>query len=392
MPDADSRAPAAAPALPPLAAPRLALFYAAYFVVIGIILPFWPTWLESRGLSAQQIGVLLALGSWGKLIGNPLFTRVADRVGDIKRPLILITAAALVFHVLFVLSHGFWPLFAVTLLAAVCLSSIMPLGDSLAMGLVGRYGLHYGRMRLWGSLSFIVAGAAAGWLLAGRSAELVLLLVIAAIGVTLVCCMALPDPGAPAQRAGGSWLALLANRRFLLFVAASGLIQSSHAVLYGFSTLHWLDAGHDKDTIGLLWAAGVLAEVVLFAVGRGAVIRLGPIRLLMLAGVAGILRWTVAALSTDLAVLALIQLLHGLTFGAAHLAAMYYLMREVPPGLAATAQGLYGALAWGALFGLAMLASGALYAAFAGAAFYAMAAMCLAGVLCALTLLRRDKQ
>jgi PPP family 3-phenylpropionic acid transporter len=391
LPGAEPVAPAASPVLPRLAAPRLALFYAAYFVVIGIILPFWPTWLESRGLSAQQIGLLLALGSWGKLIGNPLFARVADRIGDIKRPLVLIAAAALVFHVLFVLAHGFWPLFAVTLLAAVCLSSIMPLGDGLAMGLVGRHGLHYGRIRLWGSLSFIAAGAGAGWLLAGRSAELVLLLVIASIGITLVCCMALPDSGAPTQRTGAGWLTLLANRRFVLFVAASGLIQSSHAVLYGFGSLHWLKAGHDKDTIGLLWAAGVVAEVVLFAVGRGLVGRLGPIRLLVLAGVAGILRWTVAALSTDLAVLALIQLLHGLTFGAAHLAAMYYLMREVPPGLAATAQGLYGAIAWGALFGLTMLASGTLYAAFAGAAFYAMAAMCLMGVLCAITLLRRDR-
>ena len=376
--------------MPRFAAPRLALFYAAYFIVTGVVLPFWPTWLESRGLNAQQIGLLLALGSWGKLC-NPVFARIADRVGDIKRPLVLITAAALVSYILFALARGFWPLFGVTLLTAACLSSIMPLGDSLAMGLVARYGLHYGRIRLWGSLSFIAAGAAAGWLLTGRSTELVLLLVVAAIGITLVSCMALPDAGAPPQRAGAGWLTLFANRRFLLFVVAAGLIQSSHAVLYGFGTLHWLGAGHDKDTIGLLWAVGVVAEVVLFAVGRGAIARLGPIRLLMLAGAAGVLRWTVAALSTDLAVLALIQLLHGVTFGAAHLAAMYYLMREVPPGLAATAQGLYGAIAWGAMFGLAMLASGSLYAALAGAAFYAMAAMCLGGVLCALLLLERDR-
>jgi PPP family 3-phenylpropionic acid transporter len=378
--------------MPRLAAPRLALFYAAYFVVIGIVLPFWPAWLESRGMGAQQIGLLLALGSWGKLIGNPLFARLADRLGDIKRPLVLITAAALVFHVLFTMAHGFWPLLIVTLLAAVCLSSIMPLGDGLAMGLVARHGLHYGRVRLWGSLSFIAAGAGAGWLLAGRSAELVLLLVIASIGVTLVCCMALPVvSAAPSQRAGDGWLGLLASRRFVLFLAASGLIQSSHAVLYGFGTLHWLRAGHDKDTIGLLWAVGVVAEVALFAGGAGVIGRLGPIWLLVLAGGAGVLRWIVAALSTDLAVLALIQLSHGLTFGAAHLAAMYYLMREVPAGLAATAQGLYGAVAWGAAFGLTMLASGTLYATFAGAAFYAMAAMCLVGVFCALMLLERDR-
>jgi PPP family 3-phenylpropionic acid transporter len=391
LPEAESIEGSSA-AAPPLVASRLALFYAAYFVVIGIILPFWPTWLESRGLTAQQIGLLLALGSWGKLAGNPIFTALADRVGDFKRPLILITAAALVFYILFAFADGFWPLFVVTMLAALCLSSIMPLGDGLAMGLVARHGLHYGRVRLWGSVSFIAAGAGAGWLLTGRSAELVLLLVIAAVGVTLVSCMALPEVGSgPVQRPAAGWLGLLANRRFVVFVVASGLIQSSHAVLYGFGTLHWLAAGHDKDTIGLLWAVGVVAEAALFAAGGGVVGRLGPIWLLVLAGIAGMLRWTVAAVSTDLLVLGLIQLLHGLTFGAAHLAAMYYLMREVPAGLAATAQGLYGAVAWGAAFGLTMLAAGALYAAYSGGAFFVMAAMCLAGTAFAL-ILTGDRQ
>jgi PPP family 3-phenylpropionic acid transporter len=382
MPDADL-------VRPRLVAPRLALFYGSYFAIIGIILPFWPTWLESRGLSAQQIGLLLALGSWGKLIGNPVFTSLADRIGDLKRPLILITAAALVFYILFAAAHGFWPLFIVTLLSSLCVTSIMPLGEGLAMGLVARYGLHYGRVRLWGSVTFIAAGAGAGWLLTGRSVELVLVLVIASVGVTLVSCMGLPDVrGGASQRPGAGWLGLLTNRRFLVFLVASGLIQSSHAVLYGFATLHWLAAGHDKDTIGLLWAIGVVAEVALFA-GAGAVIaRLGPIWLLALAGVAGIVRWTVLALSTDLFVLGLSQLLHGLTFGAAHLAAMYYFMREVPAGLAATAQGLYGAVAWGAAFGLTMLAAGALYAAYAGGAFLVMAGMCLAGTAFALILTR----
>jgi MFS transporter, PPP family, 3-phenylpropionic acid transporter len=368
-------------------AARLALFFGAYFVVIGIILPFWPTWLESRGLTAQQIGLLLALGSWGKLVGNPIFTWVADRIGDFKLPLILITAASLVFYILFAFADGFWPLFIVTMLSALCLTSIVPLGDGLAMSLVARYGLHYGRIRLWGSVSFIAAGAGAGWLLTDRHVDLVLLLVVAAVGVTLVTCMALPDIGStPGQRPGGSWLSLLANRRFVVFLFASGLVQSSHAVLYGFATLHWLAAGHDKDTIGLLWAIGVVAEVALFAAAGGVVERLGPIWLLVLAGVAGMLRWTIAAVSTDLLVLGLIQVLHGMTFGATHLAAMYYLMREVPPGLAATAQGLYGAVAWGAAFGLAMLAAGALYAAYGGGAFFVMAGMCLAGTVLALIL------
>jgi PPP family 3-phenylpropionic acid transporter len=376
--------------MPRLAAPRLALFYAAYFAVIGILLPFWPAWLQARGLGAQEIGILLALGPWSKLIGNPLFARLADRSGDIKRPLILAAAAALGFYALFALADGFWALFAVTLLSALCLSAIMPLGDGLAMGMVARHGLHYGRVRLWGSLAFIAAGAGGGWLLAGRSPDLVLPMILAAVGLTLAACVILPDAGRPATPHGeAGWLDLIGNRRFVIFLLASGLIQGSHAMVYGFGTLHWLAAGHGKDVIGLLWAIGVVAEVALFAAGGAVITRFGPGGLLVLAGVAGILRWTVTALSTDLFVLAFVQLLHGLTFGAAHLAAMYYLMRDVPAGLAATAQGLYGAVAWGAALGLTMLSAGALYAAYAGGAFFVMTGMCLAGTAAALILTGR---
>lgn len=373
--------------MPRLAAPRLALFYAAYFAVVGILLPFWPAWLQSRGLGAQQIGILLALGPWSKLIGNPLFARLADRSGDIKRPLILAAGAALGFYALFALVDGFWALFAVTLLSALCLSAIMPLGDGLAMSLVARHGLHYGRVRLWGSLAFIAAGAGGGWLLAGRSPDLVLPMVLAAVGLTLAACVILPDTGRPAARGDAGWLDLIGSRRFVVFLAAAGLIQGSHAMIYGFGTLHWLAAGHGKDVIGLLWAVGVVAEVALFAAGGAIIARFEPSGLLALAGVAGILRWTVTALSTDLRVLVLVQLLHGLTFVAAHLAAMYYLMREVPAGLAATAQGVYGAVSWGAVLGLTMLAAGALYDAYAGGAFFVMTGMCLAGTAAALILI-----
>jgi len=90
--------------------------------------------------------------------------------------------------------------------------------------------------------------------------------------------------------------------------------------------------------------------------------------------------------ATSLPVLVIVQLLHALTFGASHLAAMYFLTHNVPPGLAATAQGVYGAVAVGALFGLTMLAAGGLYESVGGAAFFAMAGMCAAAAVAGLCL------
>jgi PPP family 3-phenylpropionic acid transporter len=184
-------------------------------------------------------------------------------------------------------------------------------------------------------------------------------------------------------------LSLLADRRMLLLLLAVGAIQSSHAVLYGFGTIHWLAAGHDVAAVGALWTIGVVAEIVLFAAGARVLSRLDGAWLLALGGAAAAARWLVAGLTTDLAVLVVIQLLHGLSFGATHLAAMSLLVRLAPARLGATAQALHAAISWGGVFGVVILASGALYGALGGAAFYPMAALGAAGAAGAARLARR---
>ncbi len=373
-------------------AARLSFFYIAVFLFVGVGLPFWPVWLAAKGITAAEIGILLSLSGWTKIVGNPLIAQLADRRGDVRAVLIAAAVGSLATFALFGVADGFWPFLIVTTISSLGISALTPLGDSLTMRMVATHGIDYGRVRLWGSLSFILAGLAAGWLIAGRSPAIVLPLLLACLALTLVAAVTLPAARGPVGTVSlAAWLQLLRDRRLLLFIMAAGFIQSSHAMLYGFGSLRWLKAGYSEDAVGLLWAIGVVAEVILFAFGGAIVRRLGPVGLLLLGGVAGILRWVLLALFTSLPVLVLVQLLHALTFAGTHLAAVYFLVRRAPAGLAATAQGLYGAIAWGGLFGLAMLASGTLYAAFAGAAFHAMAAMCLVGVFCALMLLERDR-
>ena len=373
-------------------AARLAFFYVAVFLFVGVGLPFWPVWLADQGITASGIGILLSLSGWTKIVGNPLIAQLADRRGDVRAVLIGAAAASLATFALFGVTGGFWPFLLVTTVSSLGISALTPLSDSLTMRMVATHGIDYGRVRLWGSLSFILAGLAAGWLIAARSPAIVLPLLLACLALTLLAAVVLPSARGPVGTVSlAAWLQLLRDRRLLLFVLAAGFIQSSHAMLYGFGSLRWLKPGYSEDAIGVLWAIGVVAEVILFAFGGVLVRRLGPVGLLLLGGVAGILRWVLFALFTSLPVLVLIQLLHAFTFAGTHLAAVYFLVRRAPAGLAATAQGLYGAIAWGGLFGLAMLASGTLYAAFAAAAFHAMAALCLVGVFCALMLLERER-
>ena len=368
---------------------RYAAFYGAVFLSVGIFQPFWPVFLSSRGLDAAEIGLVFALTSWIRIVTTPAIAQIADRGGRAKTTLVVVAALCLLIFTGFYEAHGFWPILLVMLPAAVCFQPMIPLVESQTMAAVLRENLDYGRIRLWGSLSFILGTVGAGFLITGRAPVLVFYLVLGALALTLVAALALP--ATQARRHDGASLSplkLLRNRRFLLFLAAAAPIQASHAAYYGFSALHWQAAGLSEATIGWLWAEGVVVEVLLFAFSGAVMARTGPAALLVLAALAGMLRWTVLAASTDLALLIAVQALHALTFGAAHLGAMHYLARAAPPGLAATAQSLHSALSSGVAMGLAMLLAGALYQAGAGQAFLAMTALSTVGLGLALVLWR----
>ncbi len=289
--------------------------------------------------------------------------------------------------------YGFWSLLSLSLVASVAQSALMPLGDSITLAAVRRDGLDYGRVRVWGSVSFIVAAIASGALLsqaasAGPSGDTVLVLVLVASVLLWLACFAAPAP--PSEAAGPPRLALLGamarDRRFWGFVVAASAIQASHQVYYGFGTLYWRSLGFSNGVIGCLWAEGVLAEIVLFWQGRRLLARLGPTGLMAAGAAAGILRWGLAGVVPGLLPAAVLQLLHALTFGATHLGAMNFLSRTVPPGAAASAQALYSGASAGIGSGIVMLGAGALYANFGGRAYLFMAALSALGLAAVLRL------
>ncbi len=173
------------------------------------------------------------------------------------------------------------------------------------------------------------------------------------------------------------------------FITAAALIQASHAVYYGFGTLNWKAQGYSENVIGWLWAEGVAAEIVLFAFGARLIRRFGPVRLIALGGLAGALRWSVTGVSDDLLVLIAMQALHGFTFGATHLGAIYFIARRMPQALSASAQGLYSSVVMGLALGAASLAAGKLYALYGSGAYQAMALLAAAGGGVALMLMNR---
>jgi PPP family 3-phenylpropionic acid transporter len=366
---------------------RLSAFYAATFLVTGIQLPFWPVWLASRGLTAREIGVLLAAAIWVKVLATPAIGALADKTEGRTVMMGALAAAAIVAYAGLLSAGSFWLLILLNLVALTAQSALMPLGDTVTLAAVRSEGLDYGRIRLWGSISFIFASIASGAALASSSGEPVLPLVLGASVLVLLACLCIPSvrPVEGAARIAGIG-AVAGDPGFWIFILAASALQASHQVYYGFGTLYWRSLDFSDTTIGWLWAVGVLTEILLFWQGRRLLARLGPIGLMVLGGIAGILRWSLAGMLTWLPSIAALQLLHAFTFGASHLGAMHFLSRAVPPSAAASAQSLYAALSSSLGSGLVMVIAGTLYSAFGGGAYAFMAVLSAAGLVGALAL------
>ncbi len=372
---------------------RLSAFFAAIFLLIGFYLPYFPVWLDSRGLSAREIGIVLAAPLAVRVFFTPLISFIADRTANRRLVLIALAWGAAACYLCFGAVDGFAAILTMAILAALFWTSIMPLTEAVAVDGVRRSGLDYGRMRLWGSLTFIAGSVGGGLALQHWGAPAALWLLVAAAAGVVATAHLLPRPqgrgrlqratSAPQIRLRDAF-ALLRSPVFLLFLLTTGLVQSAHGVYYAFGTLHWRAGGISAATIGLLWTVGVLAEILLFLFSQRTVARLGPTTLIVLAALASVLRWGLTGLALPLWLLFPVQALHGLTFGAAHLAAIHFVSRAVPEQAAGTAFGLYASIVAGVAMGGAVAAAGPLYALLEGRAYWVMAVLgviALAGAL-----------
>jgi MFS transporter, PPP family, 3-phenylpropionic acid transporter len=358
---------------------RLAFFYSALCAALGVQMPFLPVWFAARGLDASSVGVVLAIPLVVRVIAIPIATCIADRNDAVRAVIMTGAAASLVGYIAVGLAQSPGAIMAAIALASAFYTPLMPLADAYALRGLGLHGRSYGSVRLWGSAAFI-AGTLGGGLLLDLIAqrELIWVVVSALVLNAAAACALAPlgekMSGATAQRVSASML--LRDSRFLMVAAAAALIQASHAVYYGFSTLQWQAAGLDGVTIGTLWAVGVVAEIALFAIS--ARLSFDPIALLFAGAAGAVIRWGAMAFDPPPALLLMLQCLHALSFGATHLGALGFVARVAPAGLGASAQG-YLAVALALVMAAALGISGELYARWQSGAYWAMAVLAALG-------------
>jgi MFS transporter, PPP family, 3-phenylpropionic acid transporter len=364
--------------------PRLAALYVALFILPGIQMPFFPVWLKAKDVDARLIGIVLAVPMLARVLAIPVIAREADRRDAVRAALILAGLGSVAGYTLVGLSAGAIAILITYTLTSLASTPLMPLAETYALKGLSARGRAYGPVRLWGSFAFIAGNFAAGFAADAIPARDLIWLMVAASGLVALAAWALPPLATAApepNRSPASPQSPLRDPAFIAVLAAASLIQASHAVFYGFSAVQWHAAGLDGTVIAALWALGVAAEIVLFALQARLPPFFEPTVLLMVGASGAVLRWIGMALDPPELVLPWLQLLHALSFGATHLGALMFLARRAPAAKAATAQG-YLAIALGLAMAAAMAVSGILYGDFGSRAYAAMALVAVAGGVC----------
>ncbi|GJE74804.1 MFS transporter [Methylorubrum suomiense] len=375
---------------------RLGLLYAVVFVEIGVAMPFMPVWLGALGLDPGLIGLLLALPIATKIVATRPLTGLIDRG---VRPRTLLAAGSLTLAATYALMPSAAGIAVVLLgllvvLNAAAQAPLVPSIDYLTLAAARRAPrrIDYARIRMFGSVAFLLANLAGGALLGALGGQVAVPLLLTGLAL-LAALVALgagerAAPREPRPSADGPPPRL--PRMLRLTIGAAALIQASHAAIYAFGSLSWAAHGVSAPWIGVLWAVGVGAEIVLFAgLARLPARWRSPFRLLALGGLAAVTRAVgLSVAEGNLVLLVPLQMLHALTFGATHLGAMNAVSNFAPDGARGRAQGTVGATT-ALVSALATLACGTVYGAFGGAAtFLMMAPLALAGL--ALTGLARS--
>jgi PPP family 3-phenylpropionic acid transporter len=361
---------------------RLAVWYFWYFAFIGAFLPYFALYLQSIGMSAGRIAVLMSLGQFMRLVAPLLWSWLADSGGRRVRIVVASTAASLASFSVVFLTQDFVGLLLGMAVLHFFWSASLPLVEALTLGHLAANPERYGRVRLWGSIGFIVTVMGVGLLLDLAPIRSQLWVSWALLLGTLLSALTLTEVKGHAEQVSGPIIEVLRQRKVLFLLGAGLFMTAAHGALYVFYSIHLVAQGYGKTLVGALWTLGVVAEIVVFLLMPRISLRVSMRTILLVCFLLAALRFLLIGWAPGfIGLLVVAQLLHGASFGAHHAATMAALNRWFAAGQQARAQALYGSTAYGAGgLGGALLAGALWESSGAGITFSAASALALIGL------------
>lgn len=338
---------------------RLAGFYFFYFAYLGAFAPFFSIYLKAVGLSPVEIGTVMALPAVARMTAPHLWGWLADASGGLMRVVRVTTLVGTLCWLGMFAGTAFAWIGAVAFTLSFFLSAAIPLVDSTTLFRLGEKTGEYGRIRLWGSIGYMVAVVAVGYLLDLFQVYALLWIVLVLIAGTFSLALSIPETDPPPHADSGPIIHILKQPAVVALIAGCALMTAAHGPYYSFYSIHLVAHGYSKAMTGWLWALGVLCEIgIFFWLPRlyGAF----SLRQILVASFAlAIVRFIVIGWgAASLALLIFAQTLHAATFGSFHAAAIGIVHQLFRGRHQARGQAIYGSLAYGVGGTLGSLASG----------------------------------
>ena len=338
----------------------LAGFYFFYFATIGVLLPYWNLYLKHLEFSARQIGELSAVLLATKIFAPYIWGWIADHTG--KRLLVIRLA---VFLGMFVFSatlvfQEYWSLLIILTAFSFFWNATLPQFEAATMNNLGDKKHMYSRIRLWGSIGFIVTASLLAPILETHGIQNLPMIILIILGITCINTLFVSEGSSNTQKqAASSMLKICLQPSVLALLLAAFLIQASHGPYYTFFSIFAEANGYSRGLIGQLWSLGVIAEVVVFFLVYRWLLRLGAKILLVIAMLLTSIRWWLIAYYVEyLPILLFAQLLHAASYGLFHAAAIHLIDRYFSGSVQGRGQALFSSIGFGLGGSIGSLMSG----------------------------------
>lgn len=363
---------------------RCSLAYAAALGVNGILLPFFPVWLKSLSFNDIEIGVILSLPILLRMLAGPLFGFLADRMAERARVLLFSACLSIATALALTKVEGFWPVLVLFALQGAAFAPFSPVLESITVMGVRRWGFRYGSIRVWGSIGFVVTTLIAGEAVSRFSGTIVPVSAAIAFLFTLAAALIVPRLGRASKAEAVGNVSPVpsgsATGGLLPLMIGCTIVQCTHGMYYGFSGIHWHALGFSGSQIGLLWSAGVLAEILFFFLSGFIAKRFTALSLMLFGGVMAVIRWALFVQPLDFLPALFLQCSHAFTFAFLHFGMQQKIVERVHESRESSVQGTYFFYS-GFFLAISTFLSGVLYRSFGQESYYAMSLLAAVGLL-----------
>ena len=328
---------------------RLSRFYFFYYFFVGSFVPYWGIYLQSENFSPSSIGILLSLFQISRIVAPNFWGWLADHSGHRVKWIKLTSFLGLIGFIGVFWAKGFFWIFLVMSALSLFTSSTLPLAESLTLAHLATTDGHYSRIRLWGSIGFIVASLFLGYLIDLQGINILLWVLLITQAIIFFLSNTIPEAKEIHHKKNdlSIWKIIKTPSLVALLIGCT-LMVSAHGVLYNFYSIYLKEHGYSSATIGWLWAVGVICEIFIFMLMPKILRRYSLKTILLISLFLGVIRFILIGASPDHFYLLLIaQMFHAATFGSFHAASIEVIAYFFKGRNQSRGQAIYNSVAYG---------------------------------------------